>query len=513
MIKQNSFIRPLLLATIIFFTAATNMSCNKESDNPMQPPVTVIKPDLIFYGLTSDGALNKYNANAVETAIASVTLTGMQPGEKILSIDFRPATGELYGLGSTSRIYIINYATGSVRAVGAAAFTPALSGNIAGFDFNPTVDRIRVVTSTGQNLRINPETGVTAATDGVINGADGASVVAVAYSKNIAGAAFTTLFDIDVTTKKLYKQNPPNNGTLVAVGSLGVMPTGDAGFDISPDGAVALAGMFVDGKYGLYQIDTTSGNATKLGMFNSASAVTGIAIPTNPVAYATDTVNNLLIFNPTKTDMPVSKAIVGLQSGEKILGLDFRPLNGQLFALGSGGNLYTLNASSGAATMVGTGSFGILTGAAFGFDFNPTVDRIRVVSTNGQNIRLNPITGAIAATDMMLNPGSPNISAAAYSNNFAGATTTVLFDIDCVANKLYKQVPPNDGTLVEVGPLGIGIVNTNGFDIGSTSGIAYALFSVDGVNGLYTVNLSTGAATKVNNFPATVKGFTIGLGF
>jgi hypothetical protein len=399
--------------------------------------------------------------------------------------------------------------------VGSAPFAPALNGTVTGFDFNPTVDRVRIVTSSGQNLRLNPETGTVAAVDGSINGVAGAAIAGVAYTNNIAGAASTTLFDLDITTGKLYKQNPPNNGTLVAVGDLGVMATGEAGFDISPDGAVALAGMYAGGKSSLYQVDTASGAATKLGDFAGADMVNGIAIPTNPVAYATDDMNNFLIFNPELNTSPVSKMIAGIAAGENIVGIDFRPLNGQIYAMGSGANLYTLNAASGAATLVGTGSFGTLDGSAFGFDFNPTVDRIRVVSNNGQNLRLNPVTGTIAATDLTLtlNPGLPNISAAAYTNNFAGATTTVLYDVDCIADKLYKQTPPNDGILAEVGALGIDIQNTNGFDIGSTSGTGYAIFKVGDDNSLYTINLTTGAATKVAGFAKTVKGFAIGLGF
>lgn len=506
-IMKYCFIVIVTAAAVINFS-----SCKKEStsDRPLEP---VVKPDLIFYGITASGQLGKYNANAAETAISSVAVSGLQPGESILSIDFRPATGELYGLGSSSRLYIINTATGNTRVVGTDAFTPAISGNITGFDFNPTVDRIRLVTSTGQNLRLNPETGTVVATDGNINGVAGAAVNAVAYTNSVAGAATTTLFDLDITTQKLYKQIPPNDGTLAEVGGLGVMPSGDAGFDISPDNEVALASMFVAGKSSLFQVDLETGMAVKLGDFAGTDAVNGIAIPTNPVAYATDEMNNLLIFNPTTTDAPVSKAITGLMANDTIEGIDFRPLNGQIYALGIRGNLYTLNTSNGAAALVGAGSFGTLRGTGFGFDFNPTVDRIRLVSNVNQNLRLNPITGTIAATDLDLNPGTPSISGAAYTNNFAGATSTVLYDIDCRSQKLYKQIPPNDGTLVEVGPLGITVQFMNGFDIGSTSGVGYAILKTSSGNALYTIDLNTGAATMVSSFPVTVTGFTIGLGF
>lgn len=496
----------LLTAAIIF------SGCKKDENRPVDSP-PVAGPDIVFYGITASGQLAKYNAMAPGTALSNVAVSGLQPGESILSIDFRPATGELYGIGSSSRLYIINLSTGMARMVGTDPFTPALNGNIAGFDFNPTVDRLRVVTNMGQNLRINPETGTVVTTDGDINGVSNAMVNAVAYTNSKAGAAATSLFDIDITTQKLYKQSPPNNGTLVEVGNLGVMATGEGGFDISPDNSAALASLYVDGKSSLFKIDTATGMATRIGDFAGSDAVNGIAIPTNPVAYAVDGMNNFLIFNPSGTAAPVSKTITGLMAGETIKGIDFRPLNGQIFGLGSTGMLYTLNASSGAATVVGAGPFAALNGAYFGFDFNPTVDRIRVVSRNGQNLRLNPITGTVAATDAVLNPGMPYIAGAAYTNNFAGATSTILFDIDCHRDSLYRQVPPNDGTLVPVGPLGVDIQSENGFDIGSTSGIAYAIFTVGSTNGLYTIDLMTGAATKLMDFPAKVNGFTIGLGF
>lgn len=488
-------------------------SCKKNDDTMMETPPVVVKPDIIFYGLTAANQLVKYNAKASETAISTTALTGLAAGEKILAIDFRPATGQLYGLGSSSRLYIINHETGATTALGAAAFTPALTGTLAGFDFNPTVDRIRVVTSAGQNLRLHPETGAVAATDMPLN--PGTPVVAgAAYTNSVAGSTATVLYDIDLATNKLYKQDPPNNGTLVEVGTLGVTPgtTTDAGFDISPDNTVALASMANGTATTLYQINLNTGKATSLG--NTSMPVIGLAIPAMPVAWAVDGSNNLLAFNFSNMSTPVSKVITGLQAGETILGIDMRPATGQLFALGSTSRLYTLNMATGAATAISAAPFTTpLVGSSFGFDFNPTVDRIRVVSNTGQNLRLNPLTGDIAAVDLPLNPGTPNVSAAAYTNNFAGATTTTLFDIDVTTDKLYTQNPPNNGTLVEVGSLGVDATADNGFDIGGTSNMAYAILRVGANNFLYSINLTSGAATQIAPFPATVKGFAIGLGF
>jgi hypothetical protein len=197
-----------------------------------------------------------------------------------------------------------------------------------------------------------------------------------------------------------------------------------------------------------------------------------------------------------------------------VAGIDMRPANAQMYALGTSSRLYTINLSTGAATAVGSGPFStLLSGSSFGFDFNPTVDRIRVVSNNGQNLRLNPITGNIAAADPNLNPGTPNVDAVAYTNSFAGSTMTTLYDIDVTADMLYIQNPANAGTLSNGKALGIAVEADNGFDIGGSSNMAWAIFKVGGQTALYKINTSTGEAEYAMAVAANVKGFAIGLGF
>ena len=511
---KSKFLTPILT----FFAAGILLlsSCEKNDDAvaiitpppPPPPPAPVVKPNLVFFGITASNVLVRYNANASQTVLAQFPVTGLQAGENLLGIDFRPATGELYGLGNSNRLYVINTETGVARAVGAAPFTPVILGTIAGFDFNPTVDRIRVVTNVGQNFRLNPENGTVAASDGNINNAE--KIVGVAYTNSFAGAATTTLYDID--NYNLFKQEPPNNGTITAIGSLGLVSTGAGDFDISPDNSVTLVPATVGAVNSLYQLDISNGKLLNLGTLSVP--LIGLAIPTDPVAYSTDATNNLLIFNLTAPNTPVSKPITGLQGGENILGIDMRPATGQLYALGSTSRIYAINMSSGVATVVGAGPFTpALSGTSFGFDFNPTVDRIRVVSNTGQNLRLDPNTGMVAAVDLPLNPGTPAVSAAAYTNNFAGAATTTLYVVDATTDKLYIQMPPNNGTLVEVGALGINVTADNGFDIGSKSGKAYGIFSIGALTKLYTIDLTTGLAVSQVDFPGLAKGFTIGLGF
>ena len=508
---------PILGHIGVFVTCLTLLSsCH---DEPMDSPDSqLVKskielPKMDFYALSAGVTLDKYSTTDPEKILNSVSITGLMADERILAIDFRPATGQLYGLGSTSRLYVINQETGVARPIGTAPFTPTIVGDVTGFDFNPTVDRIRVVTGSGQNLRLNPETGTVAATDLPINGAPGAMIAAVAYSGNTAGSSATVLYDIDVNSNKLFKQLPPNNGTLVEVGDLGFNVVGEGGFDISYDQDIALGLFEASNKSTLFSIDLMTGNTVTLAKYPKTRMYTGIAIPTRPVAYAVSAANELLIFNPSMPSVVVTKPITGLAAGEMVLGIDMRPVNGQLFALGSTSRLYTINASSGAATAVGASTFSTpLSGTDFGLDFNPLVDRIRIVSNIGQNLRVNPNDGTVIV-DLPLNPGTPAISAAAYANNFAGTTTTMLFDIDVNTDKLYLQSPPNNGTLVEIGSLGIDVEASTGFDIGGMSGIPYAILTSGGTTKIYEISKTTGMATAKGTFGMPVKGFTLGLGF
>lgn len=202
-----------------------------------------------------------------------------------------------------------------------------------------------------------------------------------------------------------------------------------------------------------------------------------------------------------------SVPVTGL-SGDTLRAIDRRPADGTLFGLGGSSRLYTLNPSTGTATPVGSpGAFG-LSGSAFGFDFNPVVDRIRVTSNTDQNLRLNPNDGTLTATDGTLAypAGSPNAGAnpsvvgAAYTNSGAPSPRTspgtLLYGIDAALDQLVTQDPPNAGTLNRVGALGIDVPDQLGFDISGLTGAAYLTFAGDAGVGssLYGVNLNSGAA-------------------
>lgn len=277
--KFNPSISSFALFTLIIFGFT---ACTK--DNQMLPgdadfAVTDRNtPAVVYYALAEGNQLDKYSTDAPDELLNSATISGLQSGEKILGIDFRPATGQLFGIGSTSRLYVIDPETGVAAMVGTMPFSPVLAGGVTAFDFNPTVDRIRLVTGTGQNLRLNPNTGAVAFVDGSINGQAGAQIAAAGYTNNFAGATTTTLYGIDIVSEKLYIISPPNNGTLVEVGPLMTQNNlGEGGFDISGD--VALGLFKVNQKTTLFTVDLSTGRADMVYKYKMGQTYTGIAIP------------------------------------------------------------------------------------------------------------------------------------------------------------------------------------------------------------------------------------------
>ena len=260
-------------------------------------------------------------------------------------------------------------------------------------------------------------------------------------------------------------------------------------------------------------------------------AICGVALSVSPAGaeliYAVLATNTLLSFDSATPGTQTNVAITGLQGGETILGIDLRPATGQLYALGSTSRLYTINPATGAATQVGSAGAFTLAGTSFGFDFNPTVDRIRVVSNLGQNIRLNPNDGTLAGTDTALayaagdpNSGTPPSDVgAAYINNTAGAPSTTLFGIDTGLDVLVRQgsvggspTSPNTGQLFTVGPLGVNPTDA-AFDVSGVTGTAYATLCSGIACSLYIINLSNGAATLVGSLTTQtpITGMTVGV--
>ncbi len=279
-------------------------------------------------------------------------------------------------------------------------------------------------------------------------------------------------------------------------------------------------------------------SAVALSLALPASGAAGAGSGTT--LYGLTTANRIVTVNTAfpvlaTRDVPVT----GLAAGEQLIGIDRRPKTGTLYGvgrLGTAGRLYTVDPSTGAATFVASlvaaptattarGGPIVLSGNEFGFDFNPMADALRIVSDTGQNLRVipsdrMPATGPALLTGDTFTDGTLNadvtpatgVSGAAYTNNVAGATSTVLYDIDTRRDVLVQQTPPNAGTLVTIGSLRFPVGSVAGFDIVTTNGVnaGYAALTVAGTpyTFLAEIDLATGSAriTGIAAFPLTLRG-------
>lgn len=521
--KKPQFAKLVLVSSIALALTA----CGSDDDDNVAPAPTTPPPASATIGdvvaLTVSNRLISFDRAAPATIRTNVQVTGLQSGENLVGIDMRPVDGMLYGVGSTGRLYTLDPVTGAATNKSRLAADPAdttdaftaLAGTNFGVDFNPMADRLRIVSNTGQSLRINVDTGATT-TDGSINGgAANTAISASAYTNSFAGTGSTTLFGIDAVNNTLYTQNPPNNGTLANPVPLGIVAGAVNGFDIDARTNMGYMVATVGGARNLYGVNlaATSAPATLVGALGVTEDIRGIALRAaqTPVVLGLTDDNRLVGFKVgTPNTLDTNVTISGLAPGELVLGIDVRPRDGMLYGLTSTARLITIDPANGVATVKATLAadstdttlpFTAIAGTAFAVDFNPVADRLRVISNSGQNLRINVDTGA-TTTDGVINRAgvAPSVAAAAYTNSILNATTTQLFDVDSTSSVLALQNPPNDGTLVNVGPLGVTIAGDGGMDIaGGANGLVLAALrtTAGGPTSLYRVDITTGAGTLI----------------
>ena len=273
--------------------------------------------------------------------------------------------------------------------------------------------------------------------------------------------------------------------------------------------------LVVGGTPTLYQINLTTGAATATAgvtLLDASELVRDITIAppaSAPAQLAGDVfglteTNKLVSFNPaTPQKVCTTATFTGQQGSENIVGIDVRPADAALYALGSTGRLYTADAA-GALTLKstltaslgdGTAPYAGMVGTEFGIDFNPGNDLLRIVSDTGQNLRVTVDNGN-TITDDAVNPVGPILGAAAYSNSFVGTGTALFYAIDSTGDGLQVLGRPSgspiNGDVQTVGALGVGDVSSvGGFDILGTNNWGLAALSVDGAatSDLFNVNL------------------------
>lgn len=279
------------------------------STRVQEAPAPAVDRRELLIAVTSNHRLITFEARAPETLLSRVPLMGLLPGESVLGIDHRVAKGQLFALSTRGRLLRIDTATGDVQAVGPAVKLPV--ARTFGVDFNPAVDRIRVVSDAGHNLRLHPDTGAQVdgqpdvdgvQPDGPLRYADGDEqagiaprIVAAGYTYNKDNEKLTTNYAIDARIGHLVMQGSPegavpvvspNTGLLSTVGPLGVHSFDHASFDIAD---VNNSAYLVTGRIGstasrFYVVDLKTGQAKFIGLIGPAKerdrlgTVLGLAI-------------------------------------------------------------------------------------------------------------------------------------------------------------------------------------------------------------------------------------------
>ncbi len=277
------------LALIIFFAGCgkdENVAPLNSSVDERGSTTTGLPPSTLLYALSDNNELVKLMSGPPATETSRVPVVGLRDGELLLAIDIRPATRQIYGITNTNFIYTIDANFGIAQRVSNTPIDPSIAGSLVGFDFDQRADRIRLVTEKGQNIRISPVTGAVTNIDLPINPST-ASVNSIAYSYSTSYISSSALYAIGTTEGKLYLQNPMG-GTLTSVGSLGLLVSGEGGFDISRNNT-AFAILYAGGRGGtfggtdtseqtwrLYTISLRTGLATSLG---KTRPLIGLAIP------------------------------------------------------------------------------------------------------------------------------------------------------------------------------------------------------------------------------------------
>lgn len=229
----------------------------------------------------------------------------------------------------------------------------------------------------------------------------------------------------------------------------------------------------------------------------SAALVSGAAFAAPAVGLSGD--KTLVWFD---TDKPGETKTIEVTGVDRLHGIDLRPADKAVYGVAGDGSLVTINLESGAATAVSKLSEQLPEGVKASVDFNPMADKLRIMGSDGTNLRADPASGKVTKDGSLAfeagdaaGEAKPNIVATAYINSFGKPEKTAMYDIDA-GGTFIQQTKPNDGTLKTIGKLGVTLGENVAFDVQTTeAGENTAWLATGGA--LYKVNIETGAAEKV----------------
>jgi hypothetical protein len=169
-----------------------------------------------------------------------------------------------------------------------------------------------------------------------------------------------------------------------------------------------------------------------------------LKIPAGVAIYALDDSGNMFLYRAEFGRFFGIGKPAGVNGN--LIGIDYRPANGALYALSDTGRLYKLTPGLLGFAFFANQVYGLQPRFAGGFqslmDFNPVVDAIRLIGSNGDNYAIvsaqpggEPNT-AVVQTSLSYAPGDvnagrfPNVCGGAYTNNYAGAPNTLFYGVD-----------------------------------------------------------------------------------
>lgn len=212
--------------------------------------------------------------------------------------------------------------------------------------------------------------------------------------------------------------------------------------------------------------------------------------------------NQIISFDTSDPTQLINvKKVLNLGDSEQLIGIDYRPEDRSLYGITDSNKVYRVDVASGAASQVSTLN-AALKGVNFAVDFNPVADRVQVISDRDQNLSVDASTGItvingdikFALSNLNRTP-NPNVTAAAFTNSFKGASSTRLFAVE-TDNDLLVEADWTSGTITPIGQLGIDVGAIAGMDISGQSGDAFGAFIKKGnsFSELYSLDLNSGAA-------------------
>jgi Ca2+-binding RTX toxin-like protein len=490
-----------------------------------------------LFALTDKNSLVSFDPDRPDQA-TSIQVTGISGN--LIGIDLRPANGLLYGVTDTNNIYTINVNTGAATLVSSIAPIPFNAGQLSGVDFNPIPDRLRLVGSNDQNLRVNVDNGLVV--DGNNNPADGIqpdgtlayaandfnagvdpNITAAAYTNSLAPSprsGRTTLYNIDSNLDTLVTQGSPNflmgdpntpvspnSGQLFTVGSLGVDFGATAGFDIfslanpaNPNNSVNLA-YAVTGST-LYGINLSTGTATNLGTIGNGSFN---FIGLSATASLTVSGNDILIGgsgNDTLIGGRGSDLLDGGTGNDNLQGGDDRDtlLGGSGDDLLDGGNGNdNLQGGDGNDTLIGGRDKDLLDGGNGNDSLQGGDNPDTLIGGRGNDIlnggrERDNLDGGDGDDTLIGGRDSDTLNGGNGNDILIGDGSSRLFALTD-KNSLVSFDPdrPDQATSIQVTGISGNLI---GIDLRPANGL---LYGVTDTNNIYTINVNTGAATLVSS--------------